>query len=75
MLFLLVTRPEDVLKQFETNVFGAMNLTRAILPHMRQRRTGTIFFMGSIAGWHGVAGGGAYSASKYALEGSLILIS
>lgn len=37
---------------------------------MRAKRTGTILFMGSIAGWHAVAAGGAYSASKFALEGS-----
>jgi NAD(P)-dependent dehydrogenase (short-subunit alcohol dehydrogenase family) len=55
--------------QFETNFFGALKLTRSILPHMRLKRSGAIFFMGSISGWHGVAAGGAYSASKFALEG------
>lgn len=53
-------------------MFGPLKVARSALPHMRSRGRGTIFFMGSIAGWHGVAGGGAYSASKYALEGSRI---
>ncbi|PLB50103.1 NAD(P)-binding protein [Aspergillus steynii IBT 23096] len=61
----------QVLEQFNTNFFGPMNLTRALLPHLRTRRTGTIIFMSSIAGWLGVAAGGPYSASKFALEGAI----
>ncbi|KPM43012.1 hypothetical protein AK830_g3538 [Neonectria ditissima] len=61
---------EDIKRQFETNFFGALNLTSVVLPTMRRRRTGTVLFMGSIAGWHGVAAGGAYSATKFALEGA-----
>lgn len=41
---------------------------------MRSRRTGTIIFSGSIAGWLGVVVGGPYSASKFALEGMWILL-
>ncbi|KAI9168088.1 Oxidoreductase BOA17 [Paramyrothecium foliicola] len=63
--------PESVQHQFHTNLFGALNVTRAILPHMRARRSGVVFFMGSISGWHGVAAGGGYSASKFALEGAV----
>ncbi|KAM5352842.1 hypothetical protein ACJ41O_005564 [Fusarium nematophilum] len=59
---------DDVKQEFDTNFFGAMNLTRAVLPHMRRRRSGTILFMGSIAGWHSIAAGGAYSATKFAIE-------
>ncbi|KAJ7211742.1 hypothetical protein GGX14DRAFT_449061 [Mycena pura] len=43
--------PEETLSQFHTNVFGALNVTRAFLPYMRPRRTGTIVFFGSINGW------------------------
>ncbi|ORY69022.1 uncharacterized protein BCR38DRAFT_142746 [Pseudomassariella vexata] len=64
-------RPEDTKWQFETNFFGALNLTRVVLPHMRSKGAGVILFMGSISGWHGVAAGGAYSASKFALEGAV----
>lgn len=46
-----------------------MNITRSLVPHMRARLTGTIVFISSIAAWLGVAGGGPYSASKFALEG------
>ncbi|KAH6682827.1 hypothetical protein B0J14DRAFT_132787 [Halenospora varia] len=63
-------RPEETLRQFETNVFGALKLTRCLLPHMRSRRSGIIFFMSSISGWHGVGAGGPYSSSKFALEGA-----
>ncbi|KAJ5753587.1 Glucose/ribitol dehydrogenase [Penicillium nucicola] len=60
----------QILDQFNTNVFGPLNLTRALLPHMRARQSGTVIFMSSIAGWRGVAVGGPYSASKFALEGA-----
>lgn len=64
-----VRSQSDLLHQFNTNVFGPLNLTRAFLPHMRSRRSGTVIFMSSIAAWLGVAVGGPYSASKFALEG------
>ncbi|KAJ5378269.1 uncharacterized protein N7496_005678 [Penicillium cataractarum] len=62
---------ESLQHQFETNVFGPMRLTQVVLKHMRPRRSGSILFMSSIAGWLGVAGGGPYSASKFALEGAV----
>jgi NAD(P)-dependent dehydrogenase (short-subunit alcohol dehydrogenase family) len=34
-----------------TNVFGALNVTRALLPYMREKKTGTVVFMGSVGGW------------------------
>ncbi|KAL2072433.1 hypothetical protein VTL71DRAFT_11776 [Oculimacula yallundae] len=60
---------EDFLAQFETNVFGTIKLTRAVLPQFRQRRSGTMVFIGSLSGWVGHAGVSAYAGSKFALEG------
>ncbi|KAF7544837.1 hypothetical protein G7Z17_g9637 [Cylindrodendrum hubeiense] len=62
---------EAVQQQFETNVFGAMRLSRSVLPYMRCKSSGTIIFLGSIAGWLAIAAGGLYSASKFALEGAV----
>ncbi|KAI0040860.1 NAD(P)-binding protein [Auriscalpium vulgare] len=45
--------PEETLAQFNTNVFGALNVARAFLPYMRPRRTGTVIWFGSLAGWRG----------------------
>ncbi|KAG8884686.1 hypothetical protein FRB98_002253 [Tulasnella sp. 332] len=51
-----------------TNVFGSLNVSRAFLPEMRQRKSGTIIFIGSIGGWRGMAGAGLYSATKHAIR-------
>ena len=56
-------------KQFETNTFGTMSVTRAVLPVMRQQGSGHIFTITSISGTIGVTGSGTYSASKFAVEG------
>lgn len=58
-----------VRQQFETNVFGAMNVARAVLPHMRARRSGLLISVSSVSGLVSNAGGSIYSASKFALEG------
>ncbi|KAI9094389.1 3-oxoacyl-reductase [Phlyctochytrium arcticum] len=60
---------EEALGQFNTNVFGQLRVARAVLPFMRAKRSGTVAFMGSIAGWAGYASAGMYSASKWALTG------
>ncbi|MCW2295457.1 oxidoreductase [Rhodococcus erythropolis] len=63
-------------KQFETNTFGTMTVTRAVLPVMRAQGSGHIFTVSSISGTVGVTGSGIYSASKFAIEGwmeSLVL--
>ena len=63
-------RYEDFLAQFDTNVFGTIKVTRALLPHFRQRRAGTMVFIGSLSGWIGHPGISAYAGSKFALEGT-----
>lgn len=62
-------RMADVRQQFETNVFGVLRVTQAVLPHMRQRRHGRILMMSSAAGLVSPPTYGAYSSSKRALEG------
>ncbi|RDW76937.1 hypothetical protein BP6252_04990 [Coleophoma cylindrospora] len=62
---------EDTLRQFDTNFFGALKVTRSLLPHMRSRKSGVVLYMSSIAGWVGVGAGGPYSSSKFALEGAV----
>jgi short-subunit dehydrogenase len=60
---------EDAQKLFDTNFFGVIRLTNAVLPHMRQARSGHIINIGSLAGIIGVPYLGMYAASKHALEG------
>jgi NAD(P)-dependent dehydrogenase (short-subunit alcohol dehydrogenase family) len=54
---------------FEVHVFGPATLTRAVLPHMRSRRSGAIVQVSSMGGQLSFAGFAAYSATKFALEG------
>ncbi|KAL6898625.1 NAD(P)-binding protein [Trichoderma evansii] len=60
---------EDFHDSFETNVYGPLKCTKAILPHFRERKTGTNVFISSIAGWSGMEFNGGYSGTKFALEG------
>lgn len=55
--------------QFETNFFGVISVTNAVLPPMRKQKSGKIINMSSISGRFGFPGLSAYVASKYALEG------
>jgi len=59
---------DDVRRQFETNVFGLIRLTQLVLPAMREQRSGRIVNIGSMGGKLTFPGGGAYHASKYAVE-------
>ena len=60
---------DDLRAQFETNFFGVVRVTQAVLPHMRQRKHGRILMMSSVAGIVTPPTYGAYSSSKHALEG------
>lgn len=61
--------PEDVRRIMETNFFGVLELTRALLPTFRKQRAGRIVIMSSDAGFAGQPGNSVYCASKWALEG------
>ncbi|KAL8725594.1 MAG: hypothetical protein Q9166_007259 [cf. Caloplaca sp. 2 TL-2023] len=58
---------QEVLDVFQTNVFGQLNVIRAVLPHMRARHSGVIANLGSIGGWLGVPAAGLYCATKAAV--------
>lgn len=60
---------ELIRRQIETNVFGTMKITRAILPIMRAQGSGFVVTVSSTSGIKSVSGGAVYSASKFALEG------
>lgn len=55
-------------RQFDTNVFGAVRMCQLVLPGMRARKSGRIVNISSMGGTFTFPGGGAYHASKYALE-------
>jgi len=60
---------QQIRDQFESNVFGLMGVTRAVLPSMRAARAGHIFNLSSLAGVRGSAFSSIYCASKFAVEG------
>ena len=59
----------EIRRQFDTNVFGLFAMTRAVLPVMRQQRSGHIMNVTSVAGLIGTQASGYYAASKHAVEG------
>jgi len=61
--------PEDFRAQIETNLFGPLTVTRAVLPVMRAQRSGLVVTFSSTAGITGGEFTSAYAASKFALEG------
>jgi len=60
---------EALMRSFNTNFFGHVTLTRALLPSFRTRRSGTISFIGSRAGYMNTPGISAYNTAKYAIAG------
>jgi NAD(P)-dependent dehydrogenase (short-subunit alcohol dehydrogenase family) len=60
---------EELRRQLEVNLFGAVAMIKAVLPSMRKRRRGHIINITSIAGHIGLPGIAYYTASKFALEG------
>jgi NAD(P)-dependent dehydrogenase (short-subunit alcohol dehydrogenase family) len=60
---------DDFRAQVETNLFGPLNVTRAVLPGMRQQRSGLVIAISSTGGIVGQEFCSAYSASKFGIEG------
>ncbi|TGE10113.1 oxidoreductase [Hymenobacter fodinae] len=58
----------EVQRQFDVNVFGPLRVLRAVLPHLRERRSGHVLNITSIGGLKTFPGVGVYNASKFALE-------
>lgn len=54
---------------FDTNFFGMVRMTRAVLPHMRRRQSGRIINIGSVLGFLPMPYGALYAATKHAVEG------
>ena len=54
---------------FATNVFGVLNVTRAVLPHMRRQRSGHLINISSVGGYQAYVGWGVYGSTKFAVEG------
>lgn len=60
---------DEAKAQFNTNVFGLMSVTKAVLPVMRAQQSGHIINVSSMAGIKGYPGSSTYSATKFAVEG------
>jgi short-subunit dehydrogenase len=63
------TTLEELRAQMETNFFGTVRITKLVLPHMRERRSGKIINVSSVGGLFALPFNSAYAASKFALEG------
>ena len=59
----------EIRRMFDANVFGVMDVTRAVLPHMRKARRGRIILISSVGGRIGSLGVSTYCSTKFSLEG------
>ena len=59
----------EVKRVYETNVFGLLKVTRAVLPYLRKQRSGHIINFSSVGGLRSSAGWGIYCSTKFAVEG------
>ncbi|MTV40154.1 oxidoreductase [Duganella radicis] len=60
---------EEVRALYETNVFGLLNVSRAVLPVMRKQGSGHVINISSVGGYSSYAGWGVYGSTKFAVEG------
>ncbi|MDR9754240.1 oxidoreductase [Pseudomonas sp. SZMC_28357] len=60
---------DEVRRLYETNVFGLLNITRAVLPFMRSARSGHVINLSSVGGYASGPGFGVYCSTKFAVEG------
>ncbi|MFC5698999.1 oxidoreductase [Pseudomonas sp. GCM10022186] len=63
------TSAQEVERIYATNVFGLLNVTRAVLPHMRRQRSGRVINISSLGGYQSYYGWGVYGSTKFAVEG------
>ena len=61
--------PDDFRRTMDTNFFGTVHAVRAVLPHMKERRSGHIVNVSSVVGIVGIFGYTAYGATKFAVSG------
>jgi NAD(P)-dependent dehydrogenase (short-subunit alcohol dehydrogenase family) len=59
----------EVRQQYDTNVFGLLNVTRAVLPYLRQQKSGHLINISSLFGYDAIPGWGLYGSTKFAVEG------
>jgi NADP-dependent 3-hydroxy acid dehydrogenase YdfG len=65
---------DEIKAQYETNVFGLIRTTQAVLPIMRRQKSGIIVNISSGAGRFGFPGGSAYASTKFAVEGLSVVL-
>ncbi|KAM0543980.1 hypothetical protein ACHAPJ_012004 [Fusarium lateritium] len=62
---------DDMEKSFRVNFHGPLNITRAALPHLRKKGSGTLLYVSSQAAWHADLSASGYCSTKFALEGAV----